>query len=79
VTSFGFKFNLITGEVAGDVYFDKKDDSIVKFDVFRYEGDVKKEIIKYKLDIKTGYISEWARENGEHTWCTLTPKRTACY
>ena len=72
----GFSF---PGEATGDVYFDRTDDSIVKFDVFRYEGDVKKEIIKYKLDIKTGHISEWDRENSEHTWCTLTPKRTACY
>lgn len=72
----GFSF---PGEATGDVYFDRTDDSIVKFDVFRYEGDVKKEIIKYKLDIKTGHISEWDRENSEHTWCTLIPKHTACY
>ncbi len=62
-------------EVHDAVHYSYPEDNVVQFGVTRYEGNVMKEKIEYKLYIETGEIIELIRSNST---CTLNASRTSC-
>ena len=62
-------------EVHDAVHYSYPEDNVVQFGVTRYEGNVMKEKIEYKLYIETGEIIELIRSNST---CILNAERTVC-